>query len=113
VVSQAVVLEDRDSVNLKDGEDDRHRYGLFYQYAHLTDEKDCLVHDDRLDSLAGALGVFAELLGVDPIGVAAQSAHDRAMAEIEALFTDSLEETGRHPGPSPDHRPASLRPARR
>lgn len=33
----------------------QHEYSLFYQLTHLTKDKGCLAHDDRLDALAGAV----------------------------------------------------------
>lgn len=40
-------------------------YSLFYQLAHISAVKDALVHDDRLDALAGAVNIFVEALAKD------------------------------------------------
>jgi hypothetical protein len=40
-------------------------YQLFYQLTHLTTEKDCLQHDDRIDALAAAVQYWNESLAID------------------------------------------------
>jgi hypothetical protein len=40
-------------------------YSLFYQMAHISAARDALVHDDRLDALAGAVNIFVEALSKD------------------------------------------------
>lgn len=37
-------------------------YSLFFQLAHLSAARNALVHDDRLDALAGAVNIFVEAL---------------------------------------------------
>ena len=38
---------------------------LFYQLAHLTTEKGCLAHDDRLDCLSMGVAHFAKFMAID------------------------------------------------
>ena len=40
-------------------------YSLFYQMTHLSADKGCLVHDDRLDALAIGVGAFADKMNRD------------------------------------------------
>lgn len=40
-------------------------YSLFYQLAHISAARDALVHDDRLDALAGLVNIFVEALAQD------------------------------------------------
>lgn len=40
-------------------------YQLFHQLTHITTEKQCLQHDDRLDALAGAVEYWNESLAID------------------------------------------------
>jgi len=40
-------------------------YSLFYQLAHISHVRDALVHDDRLDALAGLVNIFVEALAKD------------------------------------------------
>ncbi len=49
-------------------------YQLFHQMTHLTIDKNCLQHDDRLDALAGAIQYWNESLAID---------EDRAIKERE------------------------------
>ena len=54
-------------------------YQLFHQLTHLTVDKNCLQHDDRLDSLAGAIQYWNESLAID---------EDRAIKERESELWD-------------------------
>jgi len=54
-------------------------YQLFHQMTHLTIDKNCLQHDDRLDALAGAVEYWNESLAID---------EDRAIKEREAELWD-------------------------
>ena len=77
---------------------DRSTFSLFYQMARITRDKNCLIHDDRLDALAGAVRYFVEALAKDeakaatkakqdaynkmvrnPLGMPSQSAHSAMM----------------------------------
>ena len=40
-------------------------FSLFFQLAHLSAARNCLVHDDRLDALAGLANIFVEALAKD------------------------------------------------
>ena len=54
-------------------------YQLFHQLTHLTVEKNCLQHDDRLDALAGAIQYWNESLAID---------EDRAIQERKSELWD-------------------------
>ena len=54
-------------------------YQLFHQLTHLTVDKNCLQHDDRLDALAGAIQYWNESLAID---------EDRAIKERESELWD-------------------------
>lgn len=43
----------------------RMTYSLFFQMAHLSAARNALVHDDRLDALAGCVNIFTEALAKD------------------------------------------------
>ena len=47
-------------------------YQLFHQLTHITYDKNCLQHDDRLDALAGVIEYWNESLAID---------EDKAMAD--------------------------------
>ena len=70
------------------------KYQLQFQLAHLTEERDCLTHDDKIDSLAGAIGMLADELERDTV-VAAQTDSVRA---VEAMIERIDREMDRHAG---------------
>ncbi len=113
VVSEELIKEDYEAIQRMEGEDTRRYYAWAYQFSHLSREKDCLAHDDNIDSLAGAVSVFSELLGVDPHGLAETAADDRLEAELEALFEESDEAVGLGSRSRPNDRAKATLPARR
>jgi hypothetical protein len=54
-------------------------YQLFHQLTHLTVDRGCLAHDDRLDALAGAVQYWNESLAID---------EDRAIKERQSELWD-------------------------
>lgn len=77
VVTPDVVRRDMESTARYPAEQ-RLRYSLFFQLAHITRDKDCLFHDDRLDALAGAVRQVVESIDYDMQRMlAAQQAAER------------------------------------
>lgn len=116
VVDRGVIEWDYASLQSIEGEDTRHRYSCFHQYAHLTRERDSLVHDDRLDALAGGVLDFADIIGVDPSVMAKVNSEDREDEEYERLFGDLDEDDDGTLRPSSDRvgkRAESLKPQSR
>lgn len=109
VVNREVILYDHRSVTLMDGEDTRHRYALGYQYTHLTRERDCLGHDDRLEVVAGLLAMMAPELGVDPLGIAIRAQQERTDALLAELEAEAMDAVGSGYGPSKDTRVQAAR----
>jgi hypothetical protein len=64
IVSEAVVAED-DRLTAKYSAALRSSYSLFYQMNNMTEERDSLVHDDRLDALEGLCRTFQDALVTD------------------------------------------------
>lgn len=64
IVNRSVIEDDWNSVQ-KYPIDERMIYTLVHQMNKLTRERGALVHDDRLDSLAGAVRRFVERMAVD------------------------------------------------
>lgn len=91
VVSREAIEWDFESIKLIEGEDGRHRYSLFHQFTHITRERDCLDHDDRVDALSLAVGAFADILGVDPHAMATRKTQESEDEEYERMF-GSLDE---------------------
>jgi hypothetical protein len=92
IVAREVIEADERSLHKIEGEDTRRAYSLMYQYAHLTRDKDSLKHDDRLESLSGALRRYSNILGVDPEVVAQRASSERIEEELEKLlgYADEL-----------------------
>lgn len=64
VVSRSVI--ERDAKPRDDEPVERSlAYQLFHQMTHLTVDRGCLAHDDRLDALAGAVQYWNESLAID------------------------------------------------
>jgi hypothetical protein len=115
VIAKEVIEYDYASLKEIEGEDTRYRYALGHQYTHLTREKDSLVHDDRLDSLAILVSDFADILGVDPSLMAASSSADRMQEEFDKLYGDLDEDDDGMPRITPrgKGRAAGLQPTKR
>lgn len=60
---------------------------LMYQLTHITRERGCLTHDDRLDALAGAVAELMHTLRID----VDQAAKEMKEAEEEALLEEFIE----------------------
>lgn len=60
---------------------------LMYQLTHVTRERNCLQHDDRLDALAGAVAELMATLRVD----VDQAAKEMKEAEEDELLEDFIE----------------------
>jgi hypothetical protein len=58
-------------------------YSLFYQMAHLSAARNALVHDDRLDALAGLVNVFKQALAKDQAKEVAKL-QAKALAELRS-----------------------------
>ena len=64
VISQEVIKRDRASLDRYPTEK-QIRYSGCFQLSHITRDKDCLEHDDRLDALAGAIRELIDQIGFD------------------------------------------------
>lgn len=78
IVNRSVVENDSRGRD-QDAAEVKLAYQLFHQLTHITVEKNCLQHDDRLDALAGAIQYWNESLAID---------EDRAIAERKAELWD-------------------------
>lgn len=94
VVNEEVITADHKAVSQMEALDTRDRYSLFHQMTHLTRERDCLRHDDRLEAVAMLAGAFAAELGVNPEFMAARREDERIEEELERLFADADEVGG-------------------
>ncbi len=100
ILSTAVIEHDTRSIHKyaeQIGTEAVHQYSLMYQMSHITREKDCLLHDDRIEGLAGVVSRFADLLGINPWESAAQRDEERIEEELEKLFQET-DEIGHYTG---------------
>lgn len=82
VVSRDVIQ--RDYNEAKGRGDERGRdLSLFYQLSHLTSERGSLRRDDRLDALAGAVDMWADLVAIDPEEIAKRQRDENMEQYIE------------------------------
>lgn len=65
-------------------------YSLFHQFTNLTRDRDSLPHDDRLETLAGAVGLYRDVLGVNPQAMASSRHADELEAELERMDEEEL-----------------------
>lgn len=95
VVSTEVIRSDYEDTIARDGEDLRDRYSMIHQMSHLTRVKDCLDKDDRLEAVSGLVRQFQEVIGVSPQSAAAAADEARIEEELQKLFDDADEVSGR------------------
>ena len=65
IVNRSVIRNDYDSTQGYDNVEKAHCYQLFFQMARVTRQKNSLVHDDRIDALALALGWVKDRMNRD------------------------------------------------
>jgi hypothetical protein len=95
VVSASVIEQDYTSVKKYTevvGSEAIQQYSLIHQMSHLTREKDSLLHDDRIESLSGAVAQYASLLGIDSLESAERLREEREEEELLRLLGDDLDE---------------------
>jgi hypothetical protein len=67
---------------------------LMYQLTHITRERNCLTHDDRIDALAGAVAELVNTLRVD-VDQAAREMKEAEEDEMLEAFVESCERSER------------------
>lgn len=102
VISESVLREDA----REDAES--RNYSLLYQLTHITRERGALAHDDRLDSLAGAVAHFLRAMSQDVVQSRQAMLESEMEAEIEAYW-ESLEDPSWH-GRRPSMRGRQIAP---
>lgn len=88
IISTDLVEDDNKAVdNMLDVDvDKRLTYSWAYQFSRLTEERDCLVHDDRLESFAGLVAMYAESLGINPKDAARERGNSDALEEFNKII---------------------------
>jgi hypothetical protein len=101
IVSEEVIQFDYTDVMSRTEGDHNTDYSLFKQYTNLTRDRDSLPHDDRLETLAGLVGLYRDVLGVNPQAMAREREADALERELQALDELEDEATGGRSGPDP------------
>lgn len=86
VIDEAILRADTKADNPRE-------HSLMYQMTHITRDRGSLRHDDRLDSLAGAVSYMQRRLGADP-EAEWKEIQDAEMDEMLEDFIDSIENGG-------------------
>lgn len=79
-----------ESILKQDAKTDDRAYSLMYQLTHITKDRGCLKHDDRLDAVAGGVAHFMKSMAMDVDAAKAQ----QILAEQEEMvnaFENALE----------------------
>lgn len=116
VVAQEVVEFDYKDVTSRQetmGTEGYSQYSVFYQYTNLTRDRNSLPHDDRLETLAGAVGLYREVLGVNPQAMAHMRQADALEAELDAMDLEEMEAGGYKPSDASARSPRHGDPRRR
>ena len=66
------------------------RYQLFYQLSRITRQKGSLVHDDRLDVLAMAVGYWSEQMAADRDRLINEAHNTKLRDELENFMNHSI-----------------------
>lgn len=64
----------------------RQQYSLWYQLANITTDRNSLVHDDRIEAMAGCVRMWKNVLATDEHKAAAQ----RAVQEVQKFLADPM-----------------------
>ena len=115
IVNQELIEFDQNDVLSRDAGDRKERYSFAYQWCNLTRDRDSLTHDDKVDSLAGAVALYREILGVNPNALAQMHRDEDMEAQLEWELRDAIEvgnaypnrpliDTGKHMDPRERHR---------
>lgn len=89
VMAKEVLQDDYRVTQARDGTELRDRYSLMYQITRLARERDCLAQDDRVEGLAGVVGMFLDELGLMPRLQAEKAEQERVEKQIEEFFASA------------------------
>ncbi len=91
VVSTEVFEFDYTDVMQRENGDMKDRYSLAYQFTNLTRDRNSLAHDDKLDSLASLVGIYRDILGVNPNAMAHMHREEEVEEAWERELQDAIE----------------------
>lgn len=81
VMDKGMILRD---INQGLAEGEKLKYSMIYQLTHLTKQRGCLRHDDRLDALAICAAALVEMVGVDEDELVTSYKEDMLERTLEA-----------------------------
>lgn len=84
VVSEDVVQRDYESVSDRDS-DKAHVYRAFFQMTHITRERECLKHDDRIESIAGSCAYWTTRIANDEDEHKREKEWEQAVEVLESI----------------------------
>ena len=84
LIHDELVVKDYESVMDRSPEK-QHTYRLFYQMTHLTKERECLKHDDRIESVAASVAYWQDKISEDVDEARADREFDEAVAVLENM----------------------------
>ena len=85
VINRALIEKDMSNYNEHPGESWQ-KYQLFYQLTRITKDKGALLHDDRLDALAGAVSYWVEAMNRDQEKLLEQHQEDLLDQELKVFM---------------------------
>ena len=91
IVGKNVIKEDIEQIK-RYPDEYKKEYSLIYQMTHLTKDRGCLGHDDRLDSLAIAAAACLNLLAVDVEKILLEKEEAEFEKYLQEYFGDDTEE---------------------
>lgn len=97
VMNRTVIEEDLREIEQRVGENTQ-GYSLFYQMSHLTKERACLPHDDRIEAVAGGVEAWADTIDADPEEMARRATQERAEEWIEEWLDGPMGSGMKKPG---------------
>ncbi|QHJ81670.1 MAG: hypothetical protein [Caudoviricetes sp.] len=84
IISQNVVMDDYQLIQHYPSEV-KMTYSLFYQMGHITSDRNCLRHDDRLDALAGAVAQIVQYIDYDQARAEKQRSEEHERRVMQAM----------------------------
>lgn len=107
VVCPSVILKDFRSTESYQPEDVQ-RYRLFYQMTRITKDRGSLVHDDRLDAVAGAVAHWVEYMNRDTMQAHLAAKEAVIDAELERFMDHVVGGRARFEAPEDGHWASTL-----
>lgn len=84
IVGEEVITKDYESTSDRDS-DKAHIYRGFYQMTHITRERGCLKHDDRIESIAGSCAYWTTRIAEDEDEHRQEKEFEAAVEALESI----------------------------